>query len=87
MRFIDLQKACDSVDRVVLQCKVLARFGVPRKMVAATVDVELSEWIEVTHEGICCSLDVVRCMLRRSSAHRISTLWFGRGSPSRPRTY
>jgi hypothetical protein len=59
--FIDLMKAYDSVDRALLW-QVLARFGVPAKMIGvirafhegmrACVrldDGELSEWFEVTH--------------------------------------
>ena len=60
--FIDLQKAYDSVDRELLWV-VLARFGVPEKMLTVirqfhegmrarvrTHDGEHSEWFAVTHE-------------------------------------
>ena len=60
MCFIDLQKAYDSVDRELLWV-VLARFGVPEKMLTVirqfhegmrdlerTYDGEYSEWFDVT---------------------------------------
>ena len=60
MCFIDLQKAYDSVDRELLWV-VLARFGVPEKMLTVirqfhegmrarvrTDDVEHSEWFDAT---------------------------------------
>ena len=60
MCFIDLQKACDSVDRELL-CVVLSRFGIPDKMLTVvrqfhegmrarvrTDDGKHSEWFCVT---------------------------------------
>ena len=66
MCFIDLQKAYDSVDRDMLRV-VLARFGVPEKMLSIirqfhermrarvrTDDGEHSEWLDVT-QGVLTS--------------------------------
>ena len=69
MCFIDLQKAYDSVDRELLLWFVLARFGVPEKMLTVirqfhegirarvrTDDGEHSEWFGVTHAARMCDV-------------------------------